>query len=122
MSAVSSVRTRGVWQVSFTDLDLQLFATFDRLEELNLRGRKVTDLGIVHLARMKKLRSLNLSETGVTSEGLTRISGLPDSAAIGLAELKRVDDGAIPHLLAHEAAREDRPEQAQASPTPDFKS
>src|SRR4030095_4991575 len=63
-------RNSGVWQVSFTDLDLEFFSTFQRLEEMCLRGRKITDLGMAHLARMKNLRLLDLSETGVTSNGL----------------------------------------------------
>jgi Leucine-rich repeat (LRR) protein len=92
-------RNSGSWQVSITDLDLELFSTFDRLETLNLRGRKITDLGTRHLARMKNLRSLNLSETAVTSEGLENISTLADLRKLELVELKGVGDTAIPHLL-----------------------
>jgi Leucine Rich Repeat (LRR) protein len=91
-------RNSGVWQVSFTDLDLALFSSFERLEELNLRGRKITDLGMVHLARMKNLRTLDLSETGVTSDGIERITGL-NLRQIKLSDLKRVDDRSIAHLL-----------------------
>lgn len=92
-------RNSGQWQVSLTDLDLELFSAFDRLETLNLRGRKITDLGARRLTRMKNLRSLNLSETAVSSAGLEHIATLPDLRQLDLAELRAVDDGAIPHLL-----------------------
>ena len=82
-----------------TDLDLRLFATFERLQSLDLRGLKVTDLGTAQIARMKKLRSLDLSETGVTSKGLENIAALPDLRQLRLSGLKHVDDTAIPYLL-----------------------
>jgi Leucine-rich repeat (LRR) protein len=77
---------------------MEPFASFEKLEELNLRGRKLTDLGMGALGRMKNLRALDLSETGVSSEGIAKLSSLAALRRIGLAELKRVDDAAVAHL------------------------
>lgn len=47
-----------------------------RLEELHLRGRKISVAGLVHLGSLTELRSLDLSGTDMTDNGLTHISGL----------------------------------------------
>jgi hypothetical protein len=58
------------------------------------------------LARMKKLRSLNLGETGLSSKGIEKIATLPELRRLELSQLERVDDAAIPHLLAMERLEE----------------
>jgi hypothetical protein len=55
------------WQI--TDLDLELLAGLNGLEELNLSGTKITDAGLKHLAGLKRLRKLIIRGTRVTDAG-----------------------------------------------------
>ena len=46
------------------------------LDELDLRGSKITDAGLERIARLKGLKSLDLSDTAITDAGLARLKSL----------------------------------------------
>jgi Leucine-rich repeat (LRR) protein len=104
----------GVWSVTLTDLNIQIIATLQTLETLNLAASelialgalpdggiretatiKVTDLGIEELKTLKNLRSLNLARSHVTSRGLEILRELPRLHRLNLAYVTNLDSTAV---------------------------
>lgn len=58
------------------DDDLALLVKYPNLQDLHLRGIRITDKGMVHVGRIPKLRILTLEDTAVTDEGLPKLERL----------------------------------------------
>jgi len=71
-----------------------------QLQALNLGGEKITDLGLAKLGSLGELRSLDLSETQITDKGLQVLRALQKLESLNLWKCQRIDDGAVPHLVA----------------------
>jgi len=90
----------GLWSVAVTDLNLESIASLTQLQALNLGGEKITDLGLAKLGSLGELRSLDLSETQITDKGLQVLRALQKLESLNLWKCQRIDDGAVPHLVA----------------------
>lgn len=77
----------------FGDTDLDLLKGFASLEELNLRGTKVTDAGIKRLRVLKQLRSLNLTATNLTDAGIAELMAFPHLESLVLRYTHITDNG-----------------------------
>ena len=67
---------------------------FERLEELNLAGAKITDAGLRGLARLSRLRSLDLSRTQVSAKGIRELAGLANLERLTLWHAVNIQDDA----------------------------
>lgn len=106
-----------------TDVGIQSLAQLLNLEELDLRGSRITSTGLAHLAHLTKLRVLNLSyspclgddalkhlanlrnlevlslnNTGVSSAGLEHLRNLTKLRVLALSADCAVADEGVAHL------------------------
>lgn len=90
-----------------TDAGLKHLIRLPVLSHLQLYGDKLTDAGARSLAEMRGLEDLDLGNTLITNEGLKPLARLPnlsrlrlDQMILGQGEELRINDDALPHLLA----------------------
>jgi hypothetical protein len=79
------------------DDDLANLQGVTGLEELFLKGTRITDAGLVHLRAFPALRFLSVAGTAVTNAGLTRIRDCKALEDLGLDATRVTDDGLV-HL------------------------
>jgi hypothetical protein len=53
------------------------------LENLYLKGSRITDAGLLQLAELPKLKSLSLDDTEVTSEGVAEFKKIRPNCKVG---------------------------------------
>lgn len=75
------------------DQDCQTFASFKHLEDLELRGNRISDVGCRILAKMP-LKRLELSDNPITDDGILALCNAKDLVFFNMAGLK-VSDSAI---------------------------
>jgi internalin A len=93
-------RNSGLWTVTLTDLDMEMLGGFERLEELNLGGAKITDAGLGGLVRLAKLRSLDLSRTQVSGKGIRELAALGNLERLTLWQAGNIRDDVAASLAA----------------------
>lgn len=106
----------GLWGLALTDENLQRIADLTQLEELNLSGANLSDRGtdrpgqpeairsemrdLSKLGKLINLKTLDLSGTPVSGEALSVLASLPKLQELRLGLAPKIDDGAVPRLLA----------------------
>lgn len=86
------------------DLFLAQISKLPLVEELNLRGRRVSDDGVRQLCRLRRLRVLNLSETTINGSGFEGFTALQSLEDLDLHDTN-VDDNAMRHLAGVRSLR-----------------
>lgn len=85
----------GLWAATLTDRGVDAVATLTNLEELRIRGAKITDLGSAKLGALKLLRVLDVSETQLSSSGLKSVTAMVKLEQLSLYGCQRVDDSVV---------------------------
>ncbi len=90
-----------------TDTGLNRLQSLPKLRRLELYGDEITNKGAATLAQFPELAELDLANTSITSAGLEPLCKLPqltdlrlDQMRLGEGQELRINDDALPHLLA----------------------
>ncbi len=91
----------GPWSVTLTDRGIDAIATLRQLEELNVRGAKLTSAGAAKLRALTALRALEIGDTQVTGADVAAVvAGMPGLQRLSLAGCSKVDDAAAEALAS----------------------
>jgi hypothetical protein len=81
----------------FGDNEVPLLLDAPTLQQLDLKGTRLTDQGVISLARLPHLRGIYLNHTAVGDAGIGALSHCPKLSLLGLRET-RVTDRALQGL------------------------
>ncbi|WP_425614337.1 leucine-rich repeat domain-containing protein [Anatilimnocola sp. NA78] len=88
---------------SLNDEEFALLAQMPKLEDIWLRGAKITDDGLAALEKMPRLKRLSLAAENLTDRGLIHLRHLPELTTLHLEETKITGSGLVhipnPQLL-----------------------